>query len=77
MARNGWLNKKFYTRYTIDELKKYFEQYTSISDILIEEYGLYSKLPPEIKEQVSTLHPALLSYYDDDWAYVQIKQKRY
>ena len=77
MARNGWLSKRFYTRYTIAELKEYFMQYTTISDILIEEYGLFSQLPKETKEEVGKMHPCMLSPYDDDWVYVQTQAIRY
>lgn len=77
MARRGWLSKEFYQRYTIKELHEYLKQYTTLSDIFIEEYGVYSRLDDETKKRVNDMHPLMLSYYDEDWAYVILTERKY
>lgn len=75
MARNGWLCRKFYRKYTVKEFFEYLKEYTTLTDIFIEEFGLYTRLPDEIKREVQDKHINYLSSYDDEWAYAVLSSK--
>ena len=62
-------------RMTVKEIKDYIDKYSdSYNDIMIGEFGLYTHLSAEAKNEVDNLLPtAILVSKDCDYIYIEVK----